>query len=415
MKNSRHNRRCALLCGLAAAVAMVAAFAMTTTASAVSLCAAEQTECANESSYPNETAIVGSATNSTFKTSLGSLTCGKSTFAGVTIGGSGEPLPAEVTALTFSECKLGLLGCTVTAVNLPYQAPISYSGSGDGQMKVASGGTGNPGAKVACSSSVSCTITAAEIPFTVLGGNPATAEPGATTYTATGEICPKEISWTAKYELSAPKPAFVAQNPRPTVLCKAKESPCAGGGNLHKAGTAITFKKEANQLPVLEYEWDGAVKTFRCEKIELKMETSFDKGTPKLEGQLNSLTFGTCNNGCTAVEALNLPWDLQIEANPKKLGDGYIDFVDGGSGVPNLRVKCAGTCVYRTSDPKDRTSGVLAGAASASAIVGDYYNLVKTGSDAKCGAGNPGVNYAFTWKSVLFDVTAPANLWVVNE
>jgi hypothetical protein len=201
--------------GLVVAAALAAmAFVGAGSASATTLCKANENPCNNP--YPSGTKVkaqLETGTEAVLTTSLATVKCTVSKSEGVTKAQSGEPLPGEVTNLTFESCKTGLVGCTVSTVNLPYTAAVSATGGGNGTFTASSSGKGNPGAKVVCVGVLNCTFTTAEATLTALGGEPARLKAEGVELEQTGELCPTTSTWTATYKVTEPTKGWVVASP----------------------------------------------------------------------------------------------------------------------------------------------------------------------------------------------------------
>jgi hypothetical protein len=223
-------------------------------ASATQLC--KTTDCSEvyEAGQALEASLV-EATTSTFETVGGTIVCAESAAKGETTAKSGEPLPAKISSLTFGGCGLGEANCTVTAVNLPYNASFKETGEGNGTMTISSGGSGNPGVQAACELGITCTATAEQLQFAVTGGNPAIASIEKATLQLNGVGCPPTAQWTSKYAFAVPQPMRVG--PRPTVLCKVapnEKGVCPKGEQyIGKVNGAISAGVAKLEKSVTEY------------------------------------------------------------------------------------------------------------------------------------------------------------------
>src|SRR5262245_11583522 len=129
----RHSRVIPATLALALAVVLFAIWA--DTASATLLC--DTSSCEPTDIYPDNTALAASLQSETqvkLETNLGRVECKTSTIAGNTAAETGEPLPLEITGLTFGECKLGKTSCTVTTTTLPTSPSLEATGEGDGVL-----------------------------------------------------------------------------------------------------------------------------------------------------------------------------------------------------------------------------------------------------------------------------------------
>jgi len=204
-------------------LAVVAVFALMATVGAASasagatLCSTNTSPCTG-TQYGSGTKVTGQLAagfDATLTTSIGNVTCLKSTVGGVLNNVEGH---GEITSLTFTECKLGTTSCTVSAVNLPYTATaISTAatlGQGNGDLTIsAKAGGGTPGASVVCGSFINCTFSNGDIILKVIGGNPAILHAESVELSRSGGICPSTSKWDATYEVTSPKPLFIEPLP----------------------------------------------------------------------------------------------------------------------------------------------------------------------------------------------------------
>ena len=205
--------------GLSAIGALVAmAFVGAGSASAVTLCEANESPCTHK--YPSGTVIktkLAAGTTAILKGEpIGTVECSVSTGEGKTTAESASPLPGEITSLSFTSCTLAGTACTVTVEHLPFFASLTSSGGGNGTLTAKSSGAGRPQALVKCGSLLKCIFGANEVSLKAEGGNPGFLKAEGIELEREGGIgfvCPNEAKWTAKYEVEAPKPVFVSALP----------------------------------------------------------------------------------------------------------------------------------------------------------------------------------------------------------
>jgi hypothetical protein len=214
--------------GLAAvAAAALMAFVGASTASATVLCAAEPTNgnpatkgtvCPTNLAYLAGTEI--HAVNEgnlvlTTGSEFTEITCKKGTVLGDTEneGSATETVKGKITKLTWEECSTPNGACTVTTVKPGtlevHWIPDTFNGTltANGQEITSS-----------CASifgTIHCIYVAAEEDLgTVTGGNPATADFESTpiNIVSTSGLCPSGPKWDAKYEITSPKPLYVADH-----------------------------------------------------------------------------------------------------------------------------------------------------------------------------------------------------------
>lgn len=212
--------------GITAVAAMAfAAVVGASTASATVLCksAPSNNVCPAAEIYGSGTAIKAqlvAGTSAVLTTEGGLFTptvkCTASTTEGKTetAGGAGKSVEGTLlakTGLTFSGCKTSTgSGCTATAVHLPYHAAVAWTSEWDGTLTVTSGGTGSPGASVACEGLPTCEFTTKSAVLHVHGGNPAIVKAENIALEIAGGFgCPTTAHWTAEYEVTSPKPLFI--------------------------------------------------------------------------------------------------------------------------------------------------------------------------------------------------------------
>lgn len=354
--------------GLAAVAATaIALFGGAGSASATVLCKVELTSsCPEKATYAANTAIaaqLASGTEAVFKTSLGNLKCKKSSLEGKTTAKEAEKLPAEFTALTFSECTFGMTSCTATTEDLPYSATVSYTSEGDGTAIFSSSGKGPPAAKIVCGFLVNCRVSN-ELKLAFAGGEPASLAANEDSLALEGSLCPKTATFTATYSLSQPEggKAFAAQNQDPsTKLCKAAPT-SVGGVLVCPAGQAysgeIKGQLETGQTTTF-VSTVGATGTVSCNQTKWAGKFEID-GTSQNPGGVTTLAFNTNNGSCTSslannpnvkIELENMPYDESIigylrETSPQG-GLGYA----GSTGAPKIKfiVELGGgnvNCVY---------------------------------------------------------------------
>jgi hypothetical protein len=206
--------------GVVAALAVMA-FVGAGSASAVTLCKANESPCTGTNKYPSGTAVsahLKEGTVALLKTNIVNVTCSESETSGENTLESGSPLTGLVRTLSFGECET-VLGtpCTVTVVHLdalhPYNASIAATGGGNGTLTVTGNSLGNPGATVECATVINCTFTTASAALSVTGGTMALAKASEVTLSQSGIKCPSTSTWNAEYRVTAPEPLWVEASP----------------------------------------------------------------------------------------------------------------------------------------------------------------------------------------------------------
>ena len=303
------------------------------------LCKANEIPCSTGVSiYPSGTVLRGATAAGSPALlkipSLGEVECASS-MQMMTTAESGEPLPAEVTALGWSGCKV--VGkeqtCTVETVSLPFGATVSATegGGGGGTIVVKAGAEGGePGATVVCGTIVNCTYSNASSTLAYTGGAAGTANMTATAVplTGTGVKCGSGATWTAKYVLSEPSPIF-ATTPVPpppgTKLCKVNEPICAAG-NTYPSGTVFKWGTVASGFEITT----KAAGTLKCTST-ISGATTASSGEP-LPGTMTAFTFSGCKLGsleCT-MTSIDLPYNTTTNRTGENVGTFSIS--SGGSG-----------------------------------------------------------------------------------
>jgi len=205
-----------------AAVAAIAAMAFVGASSATAsgftaLCFADELPCAAANLVPNDTTIVGKATNPVLLTNISNVTCASSEVTLLTLqelsANSGERLDGDVTALSFSKCKNSLgQECTVTVNATPYLALLLHTaGTMNGSLIVEKSTGGTPGATVSCPG-LKCEFTLPTTSELTVDG--ATATSAAQVLASNTKLnfatkegfleCPKEAKWDANYIQTSP-------------------------------------------------------------------------------------------------------------------------------------------------------------------------------------------------------------------
>jgi hypothetical protein len=194
--------------GLCLALAMALMALGSGTASATKLCSVNTSQCPAGNTYAkgtsNKTQLV-SGTKSTMSSGFVTVTCSESTMSGKTTseGGAGAVL-GEISSVTWKNCTSSLGSCTASALLTPWPAEVTGSG-GNGSLTVQ-----HPGGKFTCGGTT-CEYEASKASISVSGGNPAKAKASNISFTKIGGgfLCSSTSSWSAEYEVTAPKPLFI--------------------------------------------------------------------------------------------------------------------------------------------------------------------------------------------------------------
>jgi hypothetical protein len=188
-----------------AAVAMTA-FVGSGTAAGNAICKTNTTPCPEESMYKPNDVIEATAVN-TVITALPEVTC-TDAFTKVKVtktGSATENVTGEVTAFSFSGCKVDVLftpSCTVSSENLPYHAEVLGSGAG-ASLTLSKGPSGKePSAMVTCAGIIACTFSSPDFNLALVGGNPGTvlANEEELKIAEGGFGCPEEGLFDADYK-----------------------------------------------------------------------------------------------------------------------------------------------------------------------------------------------------------------------
>jgi hypothetical protein len=226
----------------AVAAAALMAFVGASSASATVLCKVEGTGattgtiCPSGSAYGAKTAVSAqlvAGTVAKLETAFKTIECKKSTTSGETSAEEAAEITGPEGTLTFTECN-----CEIKVLHAGTVSTGWISGTHNGTQK----STGNETTSQ-CSTifgNVHCIYkTNATDLGTLTGGNPAKLDANASIpRLATDGLCAEKAVWHAEYEVTAPKPLFIAGG---TVKCEEKakanfttESDCTAGINEEK-------------------------------------------------------------------------------------------------------------------------------------------------------------------------------------
>jgi hypothetical protein len=215
---------------LAIAAALIAiAFIGTGSASAVTVCKVEGDggkKCTTGNLYPPRVykAVLETGTKVEF-INLPTLKCTSSTVFGKTTLMSAEPLPGELTSLTFTGEDCTKHCESVTALNLSYVLKIKYlDGKKDGEVILTKNGAANPPILkfTKCGFfATTCEFTAQSetFVFKLVGGNPvgklvANEAPFLYSGGTSEEACGSVVKYKATYQITEPAgPVFITELP----------------------------------------------------------------------------------------------------------------------------------------------------------------------------------------------------------
>jgi len=206
--------------GLIALAAMaVVALIGAGTASASTVCKANETTCSAANTYANGTAIKGTLASGTKAVLKGILTveCSASEVAGKLTSNPGAK--GEITSASWTSCtRSGGGGCEPKPLSLPWTVEGVATGSGNGEMWVGPGASGAaPGAELTnCGIGSGCQFRANEThngsnkwaKLTFTGDTPAKAKAA---ISLSGGVC-GAATWNAEYVFS-PSPMFLSKSP----------------------------------------------------------------------------------------------------------------------------------------------------------------------------------------------------------
>lgn len=186
-------------------------------ASATVLCKTEGTgspsgtTCPEGWAYPAGTeihAVLDPGTgNSKLVTAFKTMECEGSTIAGETTAEEGEPLTINVTVFVFEKCN-----CEVVTLAGGSLSVVWNSGTENGTLR-STGAEITTECKGTLFGNVHCIYRTSATDIGVLtGGNPATMdiEKSNIPRLTTDSLCSEKAEWSAKYEVTSPKPLFVA-------------------------------------------------------------------------------------------------------------------------------------------------------------------------------------------------------------
>lgn len=205
----------------------------------------ESPYCKSSDAYPAGSTLRWETEEVEITTSIENVFC-ESQLNLETIKTSGSPsLPVRLTSWTFSECYAPSSGlsCEASVSNLPYQGSLTRTKSSNGTLNLGSGGTGEPLLSLTCQSGLSCSWSAAELPYGDGGhlGDAALIK-------KSGFVCPTtaSIQTHAYYPTVASFLAVPGERPpRTTSICRGFEEYCEPANLLAKGtlliGTAADF------------------------------------------------------------------------------------------------------------------------------------------------------------------------------
>ncbi len=330
--------------GLAMLIALATmALVSASSASATTLCGENEDPCPEEQIYATGTnfeAVPETATTAYLNTNAIDIECKTSKPSGKLVESN-----ASIEEWPFACNRVGGGGAacaSVTTLGLPYNATFQPTGLGDGTMTL------GLNTQVTCApAGINCTFISAKPTTEVEGGTPAILNFASGQLVPKGASCPKEAEWTAEYKVLSPEPLFLVSEPVAPVLCKEDKAPCPvgeilGTGTTIKASLAATFK--------FVYTYEKVPKEPSCTESTMEGKTTTETGNPII-GEVTSLTFGQCAGGACAIEALGLPYRMEIERTSD--GSETLTLRKKNTGPPAVKIKCGGlfeNCAYETTE-----------------------------------------------------------------
>jgi hypothetical protein len=201
--------------GLAAVAAMaLMAFVGASSASATVLCKVPGTGTTTGTTCPAGEAygagqeihaVLVSGTKAKLATSFKTIECEESTVKGETNAEEAEPLTGPEGTLTFGKCNCEVIVAKAGTLSITW-----ISGTHNGTLKSTGSET-----TVNCSTifgNVHCIYVTNNTDIgTLTGGNPAKVDANAEIpKLTTNSLCSEQSTWTAEYEVTTPKPLYVA-------------------------------------------------------------------------------------------------------------------------------------------------------------------------------------------------------------
>jgi hypothetical protein len=183
------------------------------TAAETILCDLSASPCPAGNVYPSGTKLSARLTSgATAQLAMGlsgEMTCKGSTLGGETTASSGrQAVPASLASFTLTNCTYNQgETCSTTAEGLPYSASFNYSQESLRGTMIANGLRFH----VNCGGSINCTFEAKEGFYSLTNGSPAILSIEED-LSRTGSICPSSSIFTAKYEMTSPKPFYLGYN-----------------------------------------------------------------------------------------------------------------------------------------------------------------------------------------------------------
>jgi hypothetical protein len=324
--------------GLAAFAAMALMSVGAGTASADTLCKANEDPCSAANRYEVGETVKASTTELVLSGVFAlPITCGSELTAQVTEDlGGGAGLELEVTSLTVSGCSASCEA--MEATGLPY----SGEASAKTQAVTLSGG---PNLKLSGCQAMkwNCGYESAESVLQLKGGAPGHLAVEGLPLGRTFGNCGAVAKLTADYEISSPSSVWLVKFAAggADTLCKAAETPCAAE-NQYAAGQ--TIKASAKQWTLKGPP--GATFSVTCESSLEGKVTNAGSSSEAVEIAISAMSFANCSGSCKSGTASGLPLDA--------IGSGQtLVLAEGSGGVPKVTLgKCLAlqqSCSYALS------------------------------------------------------------------
>jgi len=198
-----------------AAVALLGA----TSASATTLCKAKEEVCAAGNRYPAGTAVKATAVGTAkFPSSIGTVECKESSAEGKSneeSTGSPETALDVLVKFSFTSCLLGKTACTVEVPRAWLILFLFLSLFPFFHVKIDRDPSleGNANIHMKCGFLINCTYGAENILLEGESGAPASLVANEAELAIEAGFCPEKMKWSAKYEVTAPNPLWVAPEP----------------------------------------------------------------------------------------------------------------------------------------------------------------------------------------------------------
>jgi hypothetical protein len=252
--------------------------------------------------FPANTSFSGAlapATKAKFKTSVGTVECTGSTIEGETTEKEAEPLPGNISALTFTSCKFGTTACTITTENLPYTAELVATGEGSGALTISSEETSF--ATVKCGFLINCTYSA-NVETEAKGGEPTEVIATEAPITSISGLCPKTNSFSATYQLNAPNEGFAFVSTAAavnTLLCSAIPETTMAGNLKCQVGTVYAGELKGELAAGITefYSVNEPAKKVTCNETAYSGQFKNDGDPANVMGGINTLTFTSLVGG----------------------------------------------------------------------------------------------------------------------